>query len=178
MTQVAVLFARENSNYFKYPDLDIYPASRDARTYNGNLPVICHPPCRMWGRLAHWAKYSQEEKDLALFAVDQVRKCGGVLEHPAYSKLWDTEKLLPLPGQKDDFGGFTLPVWQGYFGHRAPKDTWLYIVGVNPKKLPLIPLSLGLPDGRIEKMGKSERESTPTDFCEFLIKIAKAANLT
>jgi hypothetical protein len=79
------------------------------------------------------------ERELAFFAVEVVRAYGGVLEHPARSKLWPEYKL-PRPGHTDSFGGFTLPVDQHWFGHRAKKATFLYIVGTSPKDLPPIPL--------------------------------------
>lgn len=167
---VAVLFARERSEYFSIPDCDVWPRSRDARNYVGSLPVIAHPPCRGWGRLRHLAKPVHGERELAIFAVSEVRRCGGVLEHPAGSTLWDVAKL-PRPGETDFFGGFTIAVHQGHFGHRAPKHTWLYIVGA--RYMPSIP-SGPLPDGRVEDMGQQERERTPLPFALWLVELAKS----
>src|SRR3972149_3930233 len=105
----SVLFARRDSDY-KLMDCDVWDIDRDARNYTGNAPVIAHPPCRAWGRLRHFAKPRPDEKDLALFAVATVRRCGGVLEHPASSTLWQAADL-PLPGYPADrFGGWTFPV--------------------------------------------------------------------
>lgn len=168
---IAVLFARSKSNYHDLPGCDVFDICRDARTYNGNHPVIAHPPCRGWGRLHAFANIRADELDLAIFAVDQVRRCGGVLEHPVHSKLWPAANL-PAPGQRDQFGGWTLPIYQGHFGHRAPKATWLYIVGVEPAQIPDLPFDLALPWGRVELMGKAERESTPLAFCAWLFELA------
>lgn len=168
-SSVAVLFARERSEYFSLPDCDVWPRSRDARNYSGSLPVVAHPPCRGWARLRHLAKPIHGERELAIFAVEQVRRCGGVLEHPAGSTLWAVLGL-PLPGEKDLFGGTTLSVYQGHFGHRAPKHTWLYVVGA--PVLPVIPTG-PLPDGRIELMGQQERERTPLPFAKWLVELAK-----
>jgi hypothetical protein len=168
---IAVLFARPDSVYKTLPELDVYDIERDARTYSGNLPVIAHPPCRAWGRLRHFAKPRPDEKDLAIFAVDQVRRCGGVLEHPYASSLWPAARL-PRPGQRDSYGGYTLPVYQGHWGHRAPKATWLYIVGVEPAELPDIAFDLALPVGRIaDHCTKSEREATPALFALWLVDL-------
>lgn len=171
MSAVAVLFARKTSHYKTFAGADVFDAERDARTYAGGAPVIAHPPCRAWGRLRQFAKPRHDERDLALWAVCQVRKWGGVLEHPAGSLLWEAAGL-PQPGERDEFGGFTLPVFQSWWGHRAPKATWLYIVGIEPRELPPLPFELGVPPGRIENMGKAEREATPPQFASWLIELA------
>lgn len=183
-TIVTVLFARQDSVYKTMPNTDVYDISRDARTWTGNTPVIAHPPCRAWGRLRTFANPRPDEKQLAVFAVDQVRRCGGCLEHPASSTLWSNQ-ALPLPGQgRDDWGGWTMPVDQNWFGHRAQKATWLYIVGIDPNRLPPYPLTLGLathvigtprpgPNGRKRpEITKAEREHTPREFAEWLLLVA------
>jgi hypothetical protein len=191
MNTVAVLFARRDSVYKKINGLDVYDEDRDARTFCGNMPVIAHPPCRAWGRLRKLANPAPGEKDLAFFAVDQVRKCGGVLEHPAGSLLWD-EACLPRPGRVDHFFGWTLPIVQFQFGHRANKPTWLYFVGIDPSGLPVQPFRLGTAthvigasgrrrDGkRILKgsigwrpeVSKAEREYTPHQLAAWLVAAA------
>jgi len=91
-----------------------------------------------------------------------------VLEHPYASSLWKAVPLPP-PGQRDAWGGFTYPVYQGHFGHKAPKATWLYIVGVEPFQLPTPAFSLTLPEGRIAcGCSKKQREGTPSEFAEWL----------
>ncbi|MBS1188806.1 MAG: hypothetical protein H6R10_598 [Rhodocyclaceae bacterium] len=168
---VAVLFARSNSIYKQLPGCDVFDLARDARSYTGNDPVIAHPPCRGWGRLRHRAKVRADEKELALFAVAQVQRCGGVLEHPWASSLWPVADL-PRPGLRDRFGGFTFGVMQGDFGHMAPKATWLYIVGMEPAKLPAPSFELGIKSGRVELMGKAAREATPRAFALWLLDLA------
>lgn len=118
------------------------------------------------------AKPRADEKALGLHAADMVRRWGGVLEHPADSKLWAAAGL-PMPGGRDGFGGFTLPVWQSWWGHRAPKASWLYVVGIEPSALPAIPMVLGDPGGRIENMGKAERERTPPALASWLVELAR-----
>lgn len=172
---VAVLFARADSIYFELAE-HVYDEKRNALTYAGNFPVVAHPPCRGWGRLRHLAKVAPGELDLAFFAVETVRRCGGVLEHPASSTLWAAAGL-PAPGAgRDSFGGFTFLVYQSVFGHKAPKATWLYIVGVSPFDLPALPFELGFPPGRIALMGVAERERTPEPFARFLLSVADMAN--
>ncbi len=166
---VAVLYAREDSVY-KSLSAHVYDINRDARNYNGPYPVVAHPPCRAWGRLRHFAKPRPDEKALAFHAVHAVRTFGGVLEHPESSSLWLAAQL-PRPGEgRDSFGGFTYVVDQSWFGHRAPKRTWLYIVGAS--ELPPVPFHLGLASGRVINMDTKEREATPFAFAEWLLDLA------
>jgi hypothetical protein len=169
MKTVAVLFAHRRSHYKAFDLADVYDEERDALTYRGDLPVVAHPPCRAWGRYRHLSKHEAGETDLAIIAVQQVRRCGGVLEHPAYSRLWSTAGLPP-PGHRDAFGGMTYVINQSWFGHRAPKLTWLYIVGAHA--LPVVPFELGIPPGRIESMGSAEREKTPVELAKWLFDVA------
>lgn len=142
---VAVLFARADSYYKTLPDCDVWDMERDARRWPGGCPVVAHPPCRAWGKLRALAKPRPDEKALALWAVEQVRKFGGVLEHPSASQLWPTAGL-PEPGRRDAFGGWTLPIHQHWFGHKAEKKTRLYICGVNPQDIPSLPMRLDEPE--------------------------------
>ncbi len=167
---VSVLFAREDSCYFGLA-ADVWPASRDARNYVGTNPVVCHPPCRAWGRLRHWAKPRHDEKALALFAVEQVRRCGGVLEHPWGSTLWH-EAGLPHPGKVDAFGGWTLLVEQGWWGHAAPKPTYLYIVGCSRAAIGDLPVQLRRAAGRTLDLSVADRERTPPRFAAWLVDLA------
>lgn len=181
--KVAVLFARSDSIYKEMADCDVYDIERDALTFGGGMPVIAHPPCRSWGNLAQFAKPRPGERELALWAVDRVRENGGVLEHPVTSKLWK-EKPLPAPGQRDEYGGFTVVLPQWWFGHRCQKMTSLYICGCSWRDLPPMELRLGEAEyvvsysrrkGRPNKkeIGKAEREKTPQKFAEFLVEIAR-----
>ncbi len=189
---VAVLFAQRRSVYFELPGCDVYDEARDARTFSGGFPVVAHPPCRSWGRLRGLANPAPGERDLAIFAVDAVRRWGGVLEHPAGSTLWGAAGL-PLPGSVDCFGGWTLPIMQRCFGHRALKPTWLYVVGVRWSAVPALPLALGeathvvgasgrrSDGGRLHKgdrgwrpeVTKREREATPYALAVWLVDLAR-----
>lgn len=192
---VAVLFARSDSVYKTLPGVEVYDIERDARTYDGPWPVVAHPPCRAWGRLRHFAKPRPDEKALALWAVNQVRRNGGVLEHPRASTLWPTAGL-PMPGLAPDaWGGWTLGISQHWWGHRAEKLTMLYIVGCAPCDVPAMPMVLGggthviamnkgpgrgvggqrlrkgMPGWRPE-VSKAEREHTPPDLARWLVDLA------
>lgn len=192
MEAVAALFVRKDSIYKELPGVDAWDAERDARTWAGSCPVVAHPPCRAWGTLSHLAKPRADEKELAVWAVAQVRRVGGVLEHPKRSKLWP-HCDLPAPGQKDEFGGWTLPIFQNAWGHRAEKATLLYIVGCEPTQIPDMPLVLGdathvvasggrRVDGSRNRKGdagwrpkcsKAEREHTPPQLALWLVELAR-----
>lgn len=196
MREVAVLFARRDSFYKSLPSVDVWDKDRNALAWPGGAPVVAHPPCRAWASFAHIAKPEPGERDLAFFAVAQVRRYGGALEHPVASRLW-AEAGLPAPGHFDEFGGWTLPIHQHWWGHRARKKTLLYIVGCAPRDIPPIPLVLGeathvvamskdrrTADGqRIRKghplwrpeVSKSEREHTPPRLAEWLVAVARVA---
>ena len=196
MQTVAVLFARSDSVYKTLPGCDVYDIERDARTWLGGAPVVAHPPCRAWGRLRAFAKPRHDEKDLARWSVSQVRQWGGVLEHPESSMLW-ADQHLPRGQERDDFGGWTMPIHQWWFGHRAQKRTWLYIVGVEPWEVPDFPLRLGQSDCRIRLdkrrpdgthirkgdpdyqpiLGDAEREHTPAELAVWLVELARRCTL-
>lgn len=182
-TMVAALFVREDSHYKTMRGVDAWDATRDARSWPGGVPLVAHPPCRAWGRLRGFAKPRPDEKDLARFAVANVRKWGGVLEHPQASTLW-IDQGLPRPGTGfDQFGGWTLQVPQYWFGHQAEKMTWLYIVGC--PDIPAIPVRVGrppmvvcnsLPPGHPKHrpgMHTPQRERTPADFAIWLVELAR-----
>lgn len=179
---VAVLFARQDSIYKTLPDCDVWDIERDARNWPGGCPVVAHPPCRAWGKLRQFANPRADEPALAPWAVDQVRRFGGVLEHPAESLLW-AHCGLPTPGRApDDFGGWTAEVRQCDWGHKAEKLTWLYIVGCHPDELPDMP-GRGDPTGVIKPqrgvprtlkiVTKAEREHTPPRLAAWLVELAR-----
>lgn len=189
MKTVAVLCARPDSIYKTLPGCDVYDAARDARTFSGSGPVVCHPPCRLWGKLATFANVENPhaEKALAHLCVNWVRSNGGVLEHPLSSGLWESAGL-PRPGIRDSFGGFTVAMPQKWFGHRAEKWSWFYVCGMSPADLPAIPFELGeashvianspnrqgLANARPE-VTKRERDATPPQLANWLIDAARRA---
>lgn len=172
-SDVAALFVRRDSPY-RTLGCDLWDASRDARRFPLDRPVIAHPPCRAWGRFRAVAKPRADERDLALFAVWAVRLCGGVVEHPASSGLWRFFGLRP--GVRDEFGGVLVVVDQSAYGHEAQKRTGLYCVG-------------GLPDLRVdwgglaavrsvESMCTAQRERTPLPFARVLVELARGARVS
>jgi hypothetical protein len=125
---------------------------------------------------------TDDERQLAEFAICAVSEWGGVLEHPAESSLWGA-RGLPWPGRfPDGVGGYSIEIDQFRWGHRAEKLTWLYIVGCEPDDLPPIPLRESEPTHcvrptkcypRLPSITKSEREHTPIEFAKWLVEVAR-----
>lgn len=167
---VAALYVRGDGHYTSSRGVEPWTEARDATRYKGPWPVIAHPPCAPWGRYRTIAP-TRQRADLAVRAVDQVRWFGGVLEHPAESRLW-AARDMPRPGEAaDQWGGWTLLIRQSWWGHRAPKPTWLYIVG--RRDVPALPPPAPDPGGRIEDMSERDRELTPAALADWLISLAR-----
>lgn len=137
---IAALFVHRNGVYYGIPDVDPWDEKRDARKYRGPYPVVAHPPCARWCRLAglvekRWGHKRGDDGGCFKSALDAVRLFGGVLEHPAYSDAWAAFGLSRPPTggkwvQADSLGGWTCYVEQWRYGHVAKKATWLYANGV------------------------------------------------
>lgn len=195
---IAALFVQKDGAYFNLPDVDPWDEARDARTYAGPNAVVAHPPCSRWCRLsglveARWGHKIGHDDGCFAAAYHAVRKWGGVLEHPAYSKAWDMFGL-PKPDRHGGWtrgicGGYSCHVEQGRYGHPAKKATWLYVQGV--ERLPELRWGSD-PDAkskalvswcgnrvssgeRRKRVGKTEASRTPIAFRRALIAIAKEA---
>ena len=179
--EVAVLFARADSIYKSIPGCDVWDIDRDARKWPGGCSVVAHPPCRAWSQLRHFAKPRHDEKDLAIWAVAQIRQWGGVLEHPAKSSLWPAAGL-PEPGQRDKWGGWTYSAPQMWWGHWCEKPTRVYVVGCDPAEMPEPAFKLGDATHvqtyshkcrRRPQLPHSMREKTPESFAVWLVELAR-----
>ena len=182
---IAALFVRKDSIYKSIPGVDCYDIGRDARTWPGGCPVIAHPPCRSWGMLKHFARAPAGEHEFGIRAVEQVRRWGGVVEHPMGSSLFRECGCPPPGGFPDIYGGWTIVVDQFHWGHPARKRTILYIVGT--MDMPPMPFRPGEPEFVIDRPGKRrkserrpsgkkscshrKREETPRLFAEWLVEM-------
>lgn len=195
---VAVLFADARGAYAGLPGVDLWDVARDARMYAGALPVVAHPPCSRWCRLAglveaRWGHRRGDDGGCFASALAAVRRCGGVLEHPAYSDAWTAFDLNPpITGGgwtvADFVGGWTCHVEQGRYGHPAKKATWLYACGVelpalawghNPDQRSAALVSwCGNHTSAFEsrpRVGKSVASRTPAAFRDVLLRMARSA---
>lgn len=141
---IAALFVETNGSYWNLDGVEPWDEARDARTYPGPWPVVCHPPCARWSKF--WAgqpltikrtgvrKIKGDDGGCFASALDSVRRYGGVLEHPWGSHAWPHFGLNVPPRSggwiaADTYGGWTCCVEQGRYGHYARKPTLLYAVG-------------------------------------------------
>lgn len=181
--RVNVLFAHRRSVYWDLP-VEVFDERRDARSHRAGEggPIIAHPPCRLWCRLRALSKAPEAERSLAFFALERVRMHGGVLEHPAHSLFWRAAGL-PRPSRahgQDEWGGWTLPVLQCWWGHRARKATWLYIVGCDPSQVPEVPFGAFEPTHtcgpskakRLAVLQGDDLDLTPVAFAWWLEELA------
>ena len=170
---VAVLCVSKNSIYKNYDKADCYDIDRDVRQFAGVLPVVAHPPCRAWSAYtAHQAKPLEGEKELGPLCVDHFKNNGGVLEHPAHSRLYEYCGL-PLPG-KSNGDLITVAVWQSWWGYSMRKSTWLCFNRIDLAGL-IFPYRLTMPGGdrrRQQLMGHAERAATVPAFAEWLMNAA------
>lgn len=190
MKTVAALFVDATGCYAGLPHVDVWDVARDARVYNGPLPVVAHPPCHLWVNLAalnfkRWGgEHNRPGNDGGCFAsaLASVRSFGGVLEHPAFSKAWEAHGLVrPVGvGWISAAGGWVCEVWQSAYGHAARKRTWLYAVGSEPPDMswsrrPGV-AQVGWFDRNKPTLNKREASATPPTFRDALISVALAVS--
>lgn len=172
---IAALYVDKVGPYPSIPGVDVWDETRDARLYAGPHPVVAHPPCGPWGKFK-WRAYA-DHRDCAPIAVEQVRRSGGVLEHPMGSGLWPHCRL-PYPGcLPDKWGGYTIEIRQCDWGHPAEKLTWLYIVGTGdppPFPPPGRATHCIADDGRgLPHLPKRLRHITPMPMALWLVEVAR-----
>jgi hypothetical protein len=191
---VAALFVAARGVYFGLPDVDPWDIHRDARLYAGPHPVVAHPPCSRWCRLAglveaRWGHKRGEDGGCFAAALNVVRRWGGVLEHPAYSHAWAAFSL-PDPGTgtrgwvRGICGGWSAHVEQGRYGHPAKKATWLYAVGCDlpvlhwgsvPDRTPsLVSWCRNHSNDPRPRVGKKAAAATPVEFRDVLLGMARS----
>ena len=194
---LAALFVQSDGCYSDLPYIDAWPEERDARRYDGNHPVVTHPPCQLWGALAavnysRWGgDHNKPGNDKGCFAsaVESVNRCGGVLEHPAKTRAWAKHGLTKPIGMGWQMcldRSWVCEVWQSAYGHRANKATWLYYRGENPphqlKWERIVGThQVGFYDQRGKaankpRLSKREANATPIEFRDELIQLALLAN--
>ena len=172
---VSALCVATNSIYHSIQGVDCFDVKRDVRTFNGTGRVVAHPPCRSWSAYcAHQAKPLPGEKELGPLCVQWLKECGGVLEHPAHSRLF-AHCDLPRPGDlpRED-GLWTIEVLQAWWGDSRTKKTWLCFSGVDPRDIQ-IPYAKHDARGdrrRWQLMSKHQRSATNPAMAKWLVDVA------
>lgn len=175
MKSVAILCASPRSVYHSMQDVIVYDRNRDAKTFTGGMPVVAHPPCRAWSAYcAHQAKPEPGEKELGPLCVDWLKECGGVLEHPAHSRLF-AFCGLPKPGRVKTQEVWSAEVCGSWWGDSRTKTTWLCFFHIWPFGVRL-PLALHDPTGDRRKwqlMGRAQRSATTRSMAIWLVDVAR-----
>ena len=193
---IAALFVDPRGVYAGLEGVDVWGEARDARRYPGPHPVVAHPPCSRWCRLAglveaRWGHKRGDDGGCFASALESVRRWGGVLEHPAHSDAWIAFSL-PVPHahglwHKGFCGGWSCHVEQGHYGHAARKATWLYAFGVDLPEMrwgraararALVSWcanSKHLENDARPRVGKKQASATPLEFRDVLIAMARSA---
>jgi hypothetical protein len=137
---IAALYVEKGGVYYGLPDVDPWDEERDARLYDGPWPVVAHPPCAAWCRLAGFREFVHglpQGEDGGCFeaALHAVRTFGGILEHPAHSAAWDRFGL-PVPLVSEGWTGGLCGGWSAYveqrrYGMPLRKPTWFYAYGLS-----------------------------------------------
>lgn len=189
--RVAALFVETFGVYFDLPNVEPWDKYKDARRYSGPYPIVAHPPCQRWG--AFWSGSPTgppmdlgDDNGCFYSALTDVRRFGGVLEHPAYSHAFDhfglgAPRLRQGWAKSYDGIGYVCCVSQGNYGHQARKLTWLYTVRTARPELDWsIPKKFYVIGGTSAKNGmlgrgdlpKELRAKTPLPFRDLLIELA------
>ncbi len=216
MQPIAALYVQTGGSYYNLPGVIPMDQDDDARMYGGPWPVVAHPPCQRWGRM--WkgqpgnikkGKVERKGDDQGCFksALFDVRRFGGVLEHPWGSHAWAHFGLTKPPRsggwvRADDFGGWCCCVEQGQYGHYCPKPTLILVYGVDRADLPELRWGANkvrdedFPPEAVAKHGieycrkaglmafkgggkdSPARIATPPEFRDLLIAMARSANVT
>lgn len=186
---VAALYVDARGVYPQLKGVDCWDEARDARRYRGPHPVVAHPPCGRWSCMRHLCR--ARSRDCALRAVAQVNAYGGVLEQPAYSRLFHHCGLpLPRVTTRLERGRYSVEVQQVAWGHVARKRTWLYFVGVDPQLVVQTIRTGGrithwqagahnakwpIPAG-LKACSAQQRNRTPLRFAQWLVMLAESVS--
>jgi len=177
MNCVAALCVDRDSIYHTLPDVECYDIGRDVRTFRGGMPIVAHPPCRSWSAFcAHQAKPVPGEREIGLLCAYWLRKCGGVLEHPAHSRLFAAADL-PRPGE-DRPGLWTANVLQHWWHHAGTqKSTWLAFSGIlrTQVRFPLQLRGQGGDKLLWQMMPRKLRSATCPELAAWLVAAARLA---
>lgn len=193
MSKVQALFIDAEG---PYPGLlgveNCWDEARDAREYAGPDPIVCHPPCGAWSKLAAIREHQHglkrgEDGGCFQSALRSLAAFGGVLEHPALTQAWKHFGVSkPVLGRwlQVHARAWTCEVRQAAYGHPCEKRTWLLYVGAQApfdldwgqgRPTHCVRYPAEKPDGspRLPRLSPKMTHLSPPAFAETLIKLAE-----
>lgn len=164
---INVLFTSRDSIY-KELDLQCWDIDRNALNFDGDGPIIAHPPCRGWSNsMRKLAKPRKGERSLFGFALRKLITNGGVIEHPYLSLAWRYYK-------PHRFGLKTVQCDQQWFGHVFRKRTWLLMPeSYDLEEFPFFLCTYGNSYRQWANIHPRVREQTPLEFATYLIRLIR-----
>lgn len=154
---ISILCVARKSNYFNIPDLDLWTEERNAYLFNGNNPIIAHPPCAQWSKMRAFSRPDKVAKNLALFCWEYVNQNGGCLEHPQGSALF---KYVGANRSQ------IVSINQNWFGFPSRKTTYIYFAKCEPERYPL---SFDRPLRTTTSLHSKDRSIMPLMMCKWLV---------
>src|SRR5574343_130109 len=97
-----------------------------------------------------------------------------------YKAIPDVE-VFDMERDARTYDGWTLAAPQKWWGHKAEKDTWFYVVGCEPGEIPDLPYVMGEAAYVVQSrkrhdyrphITKAEREHTPPKLATWLVELA------
>lgn len=175
---VSALCVDHKSEYRKLENVRCYDDFQDANRFDCATPIVAHAPCRAWSRsFCHQAKPAPGEKELGLKCAEWLKVCGGVLEHPAHSHLFEAAGL-PRAGQR--IGELvTVEVLQSWWGYELKKRTWFCFSHIDIDALDW-PFNLKTPYNnakRFREMTTKRRSHTVAALAQWLVDAARKCTL-
>lgn len=177
---INVLCVGRSTVYRQFPQVETFNKVRDVWTCHSRRPILAHPPCRFWSRWNSRAAATPStivnELLIGMECVRLVRANGGVLEQPAFSRLWDTAKIPRPSARFTSSAEWSIEIDQAEYGHPCSKRTWLMLCGIRPDQVTWQGFELANPRRRtLAQLTPGQRSATPPRLAVWLVFLASLA---
>lgn len=177
---VSVLCVGRSTVYRQFPNVETFDKVRDVWSCQSRRPIVAHPPCRFWSRWNLRASATGKQMlNEFLIGMECVRLCrlnGGVLEQPAFSRLWACAGI-PRPSAKSSRSyEWSIEIDQAEYGHHCSERTWLMLCGITPDQITWQGFQLANPRRRtLSSLTPGQRSATPPRLARWLVELASSA---
>jgi hypothetical protein len=193
---VAALYVDPRGCYASAPGVELWDEARDARGYDGPHPVVAHPPCTRWCRLAglveaRWGHRRGDDGGTFAAALASVRRWGGcwsIPPGPMRGRLTTSRRRSCRGDGRGRCAAGGCHVEQGRYGHAAKKATWLYAYGAELPSLRWGHVADARSTALVSwcgnrvrsgesrpRVGKRQASATPPEFRDMLLAMARSA---